>query len=1040
MATLQLAIDARGAQAGANAFQQSTNKVSSSAKRAGKDIARLDKRTSLLGSTFKRLAGPLAGLVTGFAIFRGVQASIDVISGFETSLAQLAGVTGATSEQFQALTDTARELGATTQFSANQAAAGLLFLSRAGFTVEQSIEALPATLDLALGGMIGLGEAADIASNILKAFQLDTLDTVRVVDVLVNTANSANTNILQLAEAMKFVAPASRALGISVEKTAAAIGVLGDAGIQGGMAGTSLRAVFAALSTQTDKTEKALGGLGLSFNDVSIEGNDLVDIFERLSEANLGFGDAVQIFGRRNATTALILAASVDRIKELTKANEEAGGVARKNAALIEQTLGGAFKSLISVVQEAILILGESGLLLVLKSIVQTTTNVIRILIGMEDAVTRVDKVARVMAGTLKALAIVLTTLIAIKVVAFLVAVKFGLIALGAILLNVLLTLQSVVIGILIASGPIGLFVFAVGALIAAFVFLNTIFGDNINTMADLQNSIDGTKTSFNSLVSLLEQKQVLIRAGTPAEALIETQKGLIQEIKRQVAFLNKERQNLATLLDEASAEGLFTEFISIFTGRGTNIEEIAKLSNEVEINADALGTAKAALQAFEEGLERLNLDIVTQGFTKQENALKDLIKAQRLEGQLIGKDINLQAVILIGRKLAALGIKGQTDELRKLKTALIESTLANISHNEELEKLKRIDEATKSLGAFIENLEFENELLSLNTRERTIAVGIRKAELILRAAELQITGEQIAKITDLIDKNIQLRALEEKKPKRQRLDPSEIARGRIDDLFKELRFERELIGKTNDERERAIRLLELENLERKAGTLAIDSQSEAYKKELIELQKFRELEQVANDIGAAFGNAFSSAIKDAENFKEIILGLLSDLQDIALQEFVSKPIQQSVGNIFQSIATGLFDRTPTSPFGGIADGGLNIQGVPNLLARPPSFGPADLLRQPFAHGGIVSSPTEFISGSRVGLMGEAGPEAIMPLSRGADGRLGVTTPAPQGRNVTIAKIEMNFPGVKDPQGFRQSRSQITSGVRNALQRGAEQT
>ncbi len=1039
MATLQLAIDARGAQAGANAFQQSTNKVSSASKRAGKDIARLDKRASLLARTFKKIAGPLAGLVTIFAAFSIVTSAISTISQFETTIATLQGVTSATSDQLQILSDTARELGATTQFSATQAGEGLLFLARAGFTVEESIEALPATLDLALAGMLDLGEAADIASNVLKAFQLATTETVRVVDTLVNTANSANTNVRQLAEAMKFVAPAAQALEISIEKTAAAIGVLGDAGIQGGMAGTNLRAVFAALSSQTEKTEKALGGLGLTFSDVNIESNDLIEIFERLSEANLGFGDAVKIFGRRNATVALILAASTGRIRELTKANEEAGGVARKNAALIEQTLGGAFKALISVVQETILILGESGFLLVLKSLVQTTTNVIRILIGMEDAVTRADTVARVMAGTIKALTVVLVTLIAVKIVAFFVAFKFALISLNLILFKVLFSLEAVVLGILAASGPIGLFVLGVGALVAAFVFLNTVWGDNIDTMGNLQNEIDGTKTSFNSLVSLLEQKQVLIRAGTPAEALIDTQKALIKDIKRQVDFLNKERIDLATLLDEASAEGLFTEFISVFTGRGTNIEEIAKLSNEVEINADAFGTAKAALQAFEEGLERLNLNIVTEAFTKQENSLKGLIEAQRLEGQLIGKDVNLQAVILIGRKLAALGIKGQTDELRKLKTALIESTLANIAHNDELEKSKRIDEATKSLGDFIENLEFENKLLVLNTRERTIAVGIRKAELILRAAELEITGEQITKITDLIDKNIQLRALEEKRPKRQRLDPSEIAKGRIDELFKELQFERSLIGKTNNERELAIRLLELENLEREAGTLAIDSQTEAYKKELIELQKFRELEQVANDIGAAFGNAFSSAIKDAENFKEIILGLLSDLQDIALQEFVSKPIKDSVSNIFGNIISSLFG-TPISPSGGISPGGP--QGPPNILALPPTFGPpaSDLLRQSFSHGGIVSSPTEFISGSRVGLMGERGPEAIMPLSRGVDGRLGVAAPAPQGRNVTIAKIEMNFPGVRDPQGFRQSRSQITSGVRNALQRGAEQT
>lgn len=392
------------------------------AKRTAREFGRVDRQLERVGKTAAGARRLITGLVGGITAAVVVRDLTRTIAGYEQTMATVRGVTQATDDEFAALSERARVLGATTRFSAQEAAEGMLFLARAGFSTEQSLSAVGATLNLAAAGAIGLGEAADYASNIVSQFGLAAYETERVVDTLLNTSNSANTNVQQLAQALKFAGPVAGALGRSVEETAAALGVLGDSGIQASLAGTNLRGSLAALLQPTAEGTKAIERMGYSLDQLSPASNDLVTVWQRFSDAGLTAAEAVAIFGRRNAAAALVLSRSVDKIRDLTKANEEARGEAERMAKLMQDTLAGAFKTLRSTVEEAFLVIGDEGFTGGLRGMVETTTQALRILLNMPGAYGAASEGAKDLAVAFVAVKDAATAFIALRMGASLLA------------------------------------------------------------------------------------------------------------------------------------------------------------------------------------------------------------------------------------------------------------------------------------------------------------------------------------------------------------------------------------------------------------------------------------------------------------------------------------------------------------------------------------------------------------------------------------------------------------------------------------------
>lgn len=433
MPTLRAAIDATRATLGANQFNQAANRVQLGAARMSASVRGMNGALGVTGTVASQAKGALASLVAPLAGVLVLHEATDVIAEFELKLATLQGVAQASTEEMVKLEAIARELGSTTKFSAAESAEGLLFLARAGLEVDQQIEALPSTLNLAAAASLSLAESSDIATNTMSQFNLEASKVGEIGDVLINTANSANTSVSQLAEGLKFAGPFAAGLGISLGETSAALGVLGDSAIQGSMAGTNLRGVLAALLAPTAEAKNALQELGLSTEQVDVSTVGLTAAIKALEEAEASPRQLEAIFGRLNVSAAIALVNTREKMEDLTATNQEALGVAEKLAKSMSDTLSGDMATLRSTVEEVFLIMGDAGLLEVLREMVQTTTEVVRVLFDMDTGLDGVSDTAREVADAIEFFAGFAGTLLGIH--AGIMVVNVALKAMNAILL-----------------------------------------------------------------------------------------------------------------------------------------------------------------------------------------------------------------------------------------------------------------------------------------------------------------------------------------------------------------------------------------------------------------------------------------------------------------------------------------------------------------------------------------------------------------------------------------------------------------------------
>ncbi|UTD55968.1 phage tail tape measure protein [Halomonas sp. MS1] len=366
---LELIVDSRSGEQRLRAFEDQLDRAQGSGDRLAKGMGVL-----------KIALGAAAAAAGGFSVGKVITET----ASFEQSLLQLQVVSGATTTQLAEMEAQARSLGATSAFSAKQAADAQNFLAMAGMNVNQVLSATPGILQLATAGNMDLARAADLASNVLGAMKLEVSELSRVNDVLAATANGSNTSIIQLGEALSYAAPLAATAGVSIEETAAAIGVLSDAGLQSSRAGTGLVGVIRQLSNVTPQAAAALQQYGLTTADVNIEQNGLLDVLDKLQKANIGTTESFQIFGSEAGAAANILAYGAVRVNEFTGELELAEGTAARAALILGSGLEGSFRSLNSAIGESTLQLGrDSGMSAALQEVVNTATGVISVYNGM---------------------------------------------------------------------------------------------------------------------------------------------------------------------------------------------------------------------------------------------------------------------------------------------------------------------------------------------------------------------------------------------------------------------------------------------------------------------------------------------------------------------------------------------------------------------------------------------------------------------------------------------------------------------------------
>ncbi len=192
---------------------------------------------------------------------------INTAGDFEASMSNVEALSGASGDELEALSDKAKEMGATTKFTAGESADALSYMALAGWNTQSILEGISPVLNLAAAANMDLAQASDIVTDYLTAFGLKASDTTHFVDVMAYAMAHSNTDVIQLGEAYKACASTATSLGYSVEETTAVLATMANAGVKGGEAGTALNAIMTRLATNTKGCADELKKYGIHIYD-----------------------------------------------------------------------------------------------------------------------------------------------------------------------------------------------------------------------------------------------------------------------------------------------------------------------------------------------------------------------------------------------------------------------------------------------------------------------------------------------------------------------------------------------------------------------------------------------------------------------------------------------------------------------------------------------------------------------------------------------------------------------------------------------------
>lgn len=243
------------------------------------------KLASAIGSGLKAGAAAIgAGLTvatTGLVAFG--KSSVDVGMNFDASMSQVAATMGVTVDEIEDLRVFAQEMGASTAFSASQAAEALNYMALAGYDADTSMAMLPNVLNLAAAGGIELASASDMVTDAQSALGLSLEETSELVDIMAKASSKSNTSVAQLGEAILTVGGTAKNLAGGTTELSTALGILADNGVKGAEGGTALRNIILSLSAPTDKAAKLMDSLGISAYDTDGNLRPLNETFEDLN-------------------------------------------------------------------------------------------------------------------------------------------------------------------------------------------------------------------------------------------------------------------------------------------------------------------------------------------------------------------------------------------------------------------------------------------------------------------------------------------------------------------------------------------------------------------------------------------------------------------------------------------------------------------------------------------------------------------------------------------------------------------------------------
>ena len=294
----------------------------------------------------------------GAAAGTGIAAAVKVGAAFEAEMSKVSAISGATGEDFQKLTDKAKEMGAKTKFSATESAQAMEYMAMAGWKTSDMLNGIEGIMNLAAASGEDLATTSDIVTDALTAmglqasdsghFGLTAQDSTHFADVLAAASSNANTNVSMMGETFKYAAPLAGALGYNIEDLSMAIGLMANSGIKGGQAGTTLRSILTRLAKPPKEAAEAMDQYGISLKNSDGSMKSLMEVMENMRDSLQELPEdeqsaAAAAIGGQEAMSGLlaIVNASESDFDKLSSAIDNADGAAAEMAATMQDNLAG---------------------------------------------------------------------------------------------------------------------------------------------------------------------------------------------------------------------------------------------------------------------------------------------------------------------------------------------------------------------------------------------------------------------------------------------------------------------------------------------------------------------------------------------------------------------------------------------------------------------------------------------------------------------------------------------------------------------------
>lgn len=888
---------------------EDTKKAARDLKQAGLESQaaanRVDRAWRRTGAILRSVATVAATL--GIAV--GVAASVRTIADLGRELSRVRAiqnenVTSAAllDAQMQAVARTARDLGATTVFTATEAATGIRLLTQAGFDAQESLAAIPGALNLAAAGAIDLASAADITANAVRAFSLDASQATEVADSLAVASTQANTTVLQLGEGLKFAAPAAAAVGRSVQETVAALGVLSNAGLKATLAGTGLRRVLVGL-TEPDAAVK-LRELGIEIAKVDPRANKLSQVFRGLAEGQLDLTKAVELFGVRGGPAALVLSRLSEDLARLEQRVEASAGAAERMADIVLDNLAGDLRLLTSAVQEATLSLGDAGLTGGLRGLTQDITGTVRALSGALDPIDTANARFFSLAGTVRGVGLAVLTFAGVRILGAMIS---GLLSAASAARSMSLAVTGLGISLKAAQLAIAPLAVAVSVIAAGLVFFIT-----------RQNQTERATKALNEALAeellIIRELRQLGPAGAgfavaEIEARVARQRELLNTVRFEILAAQGEltRLQLRGLRgrtrrfepgpDEGFIERFFRlqaapslQFGAALEARGVDIarERVEFLERERDARAQTLESAEEELRIAREALaiaekqEQIRIDT---------EALERAAQAQQ------------SGVTDLGFQIAQLaGLSGKAaDSVRNLSTR--ELADLSLASRQVAAEQRAVNEVLNEFGLLVPAIvppgatDAQREAITLSNTLRgrlmelaRVAFQLSEEQERVSDAERAVTAARQALLTpsqrleqamvDLVQATIRLEAAN---------SPLALSEEQLAEAIKRVREESLAAAKADRERERSRRLaVAREGIESPFARGAFDF--------LTELGTIEErLERLGRDTARTAREALTDLFTDPTRAAQSFSSVLEQIRRAIVQAAIVDPLIETV-------------------------------------------------------------------------------------------------------------------------------------------------